>query len=286
MKLNVKKLFGLAIFTSIFCVCLFAEPAEVVSVKGKVEVCRGDEWIPLNVGDTVKQSEVISTGFQSEAKIKMGDSILQLGALSRVTLETLSSGSTKDVVDVYLNTGAVRSKVTHTSDKKISYTVRNPIAVASVRGTEFTFADNGAASCSDGAIALAPTSSYKPNQLASGRNADDVADPADGESDAGTSATDIAPDSPSGSVVVLAGQAAIISADGTVSTPLAVAVSNVTKAASTVTTAASTESVSASIAPATVSSGSVSSTSSVADDIPPTPAPPTTGEINITITYE
>ena len=251
MKSTLRKLFALVIFSSIFSATLFAASGEVISAKGKVEVARGDEWVPLKVGDIVSQSDVISTGFQSEAKIKMGNSVLQLGALSRVTLETIASNSTKEVVDVYLNTGAVRSKITHTSDnKKTNYTVRNPIAVASVRGTDFTFADNGSVECFEGGVAIAPASSYEPEALEGGKEADDVEDPADGESDAATPATDIAPSSPKGSVVVLGGQKAAITVTGGITTPQAAATSSVTKAATAVATAASAESVAATPTPA------------------------------------
>src|SRR5574344_560084 len=144
---------------------LFADNAIVASVKGKVEVNRNNNWIQLKVGDKIAENETVNTGFNSEAKIKYNDSILYLAPLTRVTLETLVSTSTSDKVNVYLNTGAVRSKVNHTENKRISYTVRNPVAVASVRGTDFTVSDSSDIECFDGAVAVCPVYMIDMSQL-------------------------------------------------------------------------------------------------------------------------
>ena len=138
------------------CPALFAVPAEIAYVRGKVEVCRNDSWVQLKVGDTVLASETISTGFQSEAKIKYKDSVMALGALTRITLDELSETQEKNSVSIYLNTGAVRSKVSHSDNKRLSYTVKSPVAVASVRGTDFLITSAGAVSCSEGAVAVYP----------------------------------------------------------------------------------------------------------------------------------
>ncbi len=153
---------------------VFADNAIVASVKGKVEVNRNNTWIQVKPGDKIAESEMISTGFNSEAKIKYNDSVLYLAALTRVTLDTLISTSTTDKVNVYLNTGAVRSKVNHTENKRVSYTVRNPVAVASVRGTDFVMTDNSSIECFDGAVAVCPTFMVDTAALLS-TNIDDLA---------------------------------------------------------------------------------------------------------------
>ena len=53
----------------------FAADATVTFVSGKVEVQRGDKWVPLQKGDALAKSDTISTGFQSEVKIKIMDSV-------------------------------------------------------------------------------------------------------------------------------------------------------------------------------------------------------------------
>ncbi|MCQ2586305.1 MAG: FecR domain-containing protein [Treponema sp.] len=282
MKTNIKKIITAFAMTSVLTAFTFADSAEIISVKGKVEANRNDTWVPLNVGDKVSESEMISTGFQSEAKIKYKDSIMQLGAMSRITLSRLSQEKTKDVVDVYLNTGAVRSKVNHSADKKVSYTVRNPVAVASVRGTEFISMDDGSVICFSGAVVLTPAALYeepKTNETVTeeqeeiSETADEVSevtdvsdtaedsvsekadnteiaeapqtpDPADGPSKVTTPATDVAPDAPKGGVMVFGGQQSTITMNGSAATPFEAAVKEVTSAASAVKTQAAAESIS------------------------------------------
>ena len=135
---------------------LMAESAKVLYVNGKVEVNRNNSWIPLKVGDAVAVNETISTGFKSEAKISLYDSVMVLGALTRVTLDSLYKTADKDNVSVYLNTGAVRSKVNHTNTKRVAYSVTSPVATASARGTDFTVTASGNMSCSEGSIAVYP----------------------------------------------------------------------------------------------------------------------------------
>ena len=143
MKRIISKLLLAALLTALTCGSVFAASAKVTYVKGKVEVSRGDTWVALKVGDEVKESETVSTGFQSEARLNYNGSVMAVPALSRVTLETLKSTSTKETVSLKVDTGAVRSKVTHTSGKKIEYEARTSVGVASVRGTDFAVFSTG-----------------------------------------------------------------------------------------------------------------------------------------------
>lgn len=241
MKMN-KKIFAGILISLTFTVSVFAKPAEVISVKGKVEVQRNDQWIPLAAGDKIEETETISTGFQSEAKIRYNDSVMQLGALSRVTLTKLSSNASKDVVDVYLNTGAVRSKVNHSADKKVSYSVRGPVATASVRGTDFISFDDGSVICFSGAVVLTPAGLYD-NSARENSNLDEIEDPADGESDAGTDINDVDPNAPKGGVLVLGGQSSEISSDGQASSTFEKARKDSQKSGSSVKTQSESEGI-------------------------------------------
>lgn len=159
MKLNLKSLICFAVI-SICSSTLFAANATIVSVTGKVEVNRNNTWVPLSVNSSISEGEIISTGFNSEALIRYNNSVMRLGPLTRITLEKLASSEKKDDVSVYVSTGAVRSTVKHTENKRVTYTVRNPVAVASVRGTDFLFIGTGKTTCYDGAVALSRGSSY------------------------------------------------------------------------------------------------------------------------------
>lgn len=149
----IKKIIGIALICCGFS--LFASEGTITYLKGKVEVQRNNEWVALKIGDIVYSSEVISTGFQSEAKIKVMDSVLSLGPLTRIALKELSSTQEKDKINVYLNTGTIRTKVNHTENKRVSCQVRTPIGVASVRGTEFIMDDSNTVTVIQGLVSVA-----------------------------------------------------------------------------------------------------------------------------------
>lgn len=112
--------------------------AQVVSVSGKVEVLNGNLWEKLSVGDTLKSGDTIQSGFRSSAVLKIKDSTVNVDALTRMTVEQLSENSQKDNVRVFVKTGGIKSDVQKTNGKKVGFTVRTPVATASVRGTEFS----------------------------------------------------------------------------------------------------------------------------------------------------
>lgn len=146
-----------------FLICagagLYAADASVTFVSGKVEVQRGTKWVPLQKGDTLAKSDTISTGFQSEAKIKLMDSVLYLGPVTRITLEELATKGNTDNVNVYLKTGAARSQVKHVDNKRVNYQVHTAVAVASCRGTDWIIDSNNVISCLEGIVAV---SAYTP----------------------------------------------------------------------------------------------------------------------------
>lgn len=278
MKKNVVKFLSALVLSVLVSAPVFAEDAVVTFVKGKVEVQRGEAWVQLNVGDKIKKSETISTGFQSEAKIKYSGSLMALGALTRITMDELASGGNKEKVDVYLSTGTVRSKVTHNEDTRVSYTVRSPVAVASVRGTDFEMAAKGTVKCFEGAVAVYPNT--KP------RNADAAETSEEGEEEESEEATgdngpadsttppdEISSDAEDGAVVVGANQKTTFTKNGTPEKPQDNAKKDANKVKSTVSTAASKEAV-------TTDGGSTDSSTS---DVP---SAPKTGTIDVSITFD
>ena len=151
---KIKALLIAAVFTAIGA-SAFAADATVTFVSGKVEVQRGGKWVALQKGDTVSKSETISTGFQSEAKIKILESVMYLGPVTRITLEELSSTDKKDNVNVYLKTGTARSQVKHVDNKRVNYQVHTAVAVASCRGTGWIIDDANNVDCVEGIVAVA-----------------------------------------------------------------------------------------------------------------------------------
>lgn len=303
----MKKIFSIVLSAVLFAVVsgpLFAATAKVTYVKGKVEVNRNNEWVALKMGDEIKESETISTGFQSEARLNLNGSVMAVPALSRVTLETLKTSGAKDNVSIYIDTGAVRSKVVHTEGKKIEYTARTSVAVASVRGTDFTLFSSGKAKCHSGAIAVwAASKDKKKDSVAdeveeveeeteedadtTGSDAADssvTAEPTEtpaapatkdeGPATATTAAEDISSAAPVGAIVVGAGQSSKIEKQTGIPTkPLAEAKQQAEKAKSAVSSAADKESVAAGGAVSVLPDSSLIKTSS-------------TGSISVTIKFE
>ncbi len=233
--------------SAMFRLPLFSVDAKVTYVKGKVEVSHnGGDWILLKTGDTVSQSDTINTGFQSEARINMNGSIMAVPALTRVTLEALSTSSSKDTVSLYVNTGAVRSKVTHTENKKIDYTARTAVAVASVRGTDFTISAIGRVSCFEGAVAVFSAKNYVPPVISEEvvnqeeENQEDTGD-SEGPATATTAPKDISSNSGDGAVVVGAGQSTTFTDAGNPNKPTNDAAGKTDKVKNTVTTQAQKE---------------------------------------------
>ena len=248
MKRIISKLFLTVLLTALACSSAFAAAAKVTYVKGKVEVSRGNAWVTVKVGDEIKESETISTGFQSEARLNYNGSVMAVPALSRVTLETLQSSDTKETVSLKVDTGAVRSKVTHTEGKRIEYTARTSVAVASVRGTDFAVFANGKARVFEGAIAFFKAMGYIPPAAeapagdAEGGTAGD-----EGSATATTPASEISGTAPKGATVVGAGQTSKINKSGTASKPFTEAKLRTAKAKKAVASAAKKDEMNVSI---------------------------------------
>ena len=176
---------------TVFSASLFAADATVTFVSGKVEVQRNGKWVALQKGDTVAKSETISTGFQSEAKIKMMDSVMYLGPVTRITLEELSTTGKQDNVNVYLKTGSARSQVKHVDNKRVNYQVHTAVAVASCRGTDWIIDDSNNIICFEGIVAVAayvPPENYLDNKSGSGKKEE-----AEGESEGSEESTEETP---------------------------------------------------------------------------------------------
>ncbi|MBR0155238.1 MAG: FecR domain-containing protein [Treponema sp.] len=118
---------------------IFAIEAKVVSVTGKVQKQRGAAWVDLKPGDVIAKGELIQTGFKSEAVLSLTSanqkSTIKVAPLSRVTIEQLSETATEDTASLAVTSGSVKSDIQKTKDNRVNYSVRSPVATASVRGT-------------------------------------------------------------------------------------------------------------------------------------------------------
>ena len=130
------RVFVLASILAFSVTSLFALEAKVVSAKGKTEVQMADgAWTPLKIGSTIQKGAVIQTGFKSELILKIKETTVTVAPLSRITVEQLAEKGDKDDTRLFLDTGSLKSDVKKTVDRRVGFTVRSPVATASVRGT-------------------------------------------------------------------------------------------------------------------------------------------------------
>lgn len=114
----------------------------VVTVNGKVEFQdKAGAWKSLKAGDALISGTMISTGFKSEATVKLGASILTIKPLTRMTLTQLVEKEDTVDTELYLEVGNVKAEVNSLNNKKNGFTVKSPVATASVRGTVFEIGD-------------------------------------------------------------------------------------------------------------------------------------------------
>ncbi len=117
---------------------LIALDGTIVTVTGKVESQDvNGAWKTLKAGDVIASGSMISTGFKSEATVKLGASILTVKPLTRMTLTQLEEKQDTVNTELYLEVGTVKAEVNSLNNKKNGFTVKSPAATASVRGTVF-----------------------------------------------------------------------------------------------------------------------------------------------------
>ncbi|MFP3043680.1 FecR family protein [Treponema primitia] len=130
-------------FLLIICgaVSLSAQDAFIKEINGTVEVKipGAAAWTTAAEGQRIAITTIISTGFKSTALIGLGNSVITVQPLTRLSLEQIQEAADTERVDLYLQTGRIRADVTPPSGGRIDFTVRSPSVTASVRGTSFEF---------------------------------------------------------------------------------------------------------------------------------------------------
>jgi hypothetical protein len=122
---------------------LFAQngQARVIDFTGSVEIKAPGrtDWVPAEAGMEIGRDTVVSTGFNSTARVGLGNSVLTVRPLTRLTVAEIAQRGNDEAVGLYLETGRVRAEVSPPSGGKTDFTVRSPSITASVRGTAFEF---------------------------------------------------------------------------------------------------------------------------------------------------
>jgi len=122
-------------------ICVFAQNGVIKQVSGTVELKRANEtaYVPAQVGDTVSENTVVSTGFRSFAVIEVGGTSIQVRPATRLTLTEIRSLDSEESLQMNLRSGSVRVDVTPPAGSRSNTRVQSPNASASVRGTSFYF---------------------------------------------------------------------------------------------------------------------------------------------------
>jgi ferric-dicitrate binding protein FerR (iron transport regulator) len=97
------------------------------------------EWKAAEAGQTLEKDFLISTGFKSTALLTIGNSTVTVKPLTRLSLEEIVMKQHGEQVALNLRAGRVRAEVAAPAGGKTDFTVRSPVATASVRGTVFEF---------------------------------------------------------------------------------------------------------------------------------------------------
>jgi hypothetical protein len=123
-------------------VLVFAQyRASIIETTGKVEIKApgSSSWESAVIGDVVEAGTIISTGLRSTAVLLMGNTRLNVRALTRLSLRELRESQDTVNTDLFLTVGKVGADVKPMSGKVQTFTIASPVATASVRGTSFEF---------------------------------------------------------------------------------------------------------------------------------------------------
>jgi hypothetical protein len=113
-----------------------AQQAVVKEMKGKVELkAPGGSWTPATAGATLSRGTVISTGFNSSAVLDLGQSVINVRALTRMTLEELVEEKGTVKTELFLDVGRVRADIKSTEGVAHDFKLKSTVSTASVRGT-------------------------------------------------------------------------------------------------------------------------------------------------------
>lgn len=117
---------------------VYAQTATVTEFSGKVEYrLGGGSWQAVDSGLELPLNATISTGFGATAVLSVAGSRIDVGQLTRLTIEELSGSGSTVSTGVFVPVGRVRASVEERTDRSTDFRVRTAQSTAAVRGTEF-----------------------------------------------------------------------------------------------------------------------------------------------------
>jgi uncharacterized protein YaiE (UPF0345 family) len=132
---------GIGVLLLMSAVLAGAQTALIREISGTVEVKTpgAPEWTAAVAGQVLDRASLISTGFKSMALITIGSPEIMVRPLTRLSLEEISAAQSGERVTLNLRAGRIRANVNPPAGGNLDFTVRSPMATASVRGTVFDF---------------------------------------------------------------------------------------------------------------------------------------------------
>jgi hypothetical protein len=113
-----------------------AQEAVLKEASGKVELrAPGRGWQPARVGMALTKGTTISTGFGAKAVLDLGASVVEVKALTRMTLEELLEQEGTIKTELFLDVGRVKAQIQTGEDLRHDFKLKSTVSTASVRGT-------------------------------------------------------------------------------------------------------------------------------------------------------
>ena len=146
---NLTLILSFAVFSSIAISSIAkAEMAGIfMMIKGQVTLkIKGSNPLPAKIGTKLHESDQVTSGPDSRAKIVMEDgNVLNISPDTIMTVEKYRNDANEKNVEIKIDQGKLRSSVEQKYDGvKSQFNIRTPTSVAGVRGTDFITSYNPA----------------------------------------------------------------------------------------------------------------------------------------------
>ncbi|MBO4405060.1 MAG: FecR domain-containing protein [Treponema sp.] len=148
-----KKTFSAVLSALVLTAGASAFDVTFMKVTGKVEFLDGSEWVQAVEGDIIDEGTVVSTGYKSGAVLQTKSATMEIGPMTRITLEKLNDVNGKENTSLFIDSGKIQTQV----ESGNKFKVRSAVATASVRGTDFTESADGELNVGGGGVDLTPT---------------------------------------------------------------------------------------------------------------------------------
>ncbi|MCL2721273.1 MAG: FecR family protein [Treponema sp.] len=135
----MKRFFIAIILITMVTFGIFCQNGTIRELTGDVELKQAgsSSFTAARAGDIITPNTIVSTGFRSTAVIAVGNSLITVRPLTRLSFSEIQTSQNEENVNVNLQSGRVRVEVNPPAGTRANLNVQSPSATASVRGTVF-----------------------------------------------------------------------------------------------------------------------------------------------------